>query len=147
MSDESSKFMVVDDAEMIARIIFSPSMVSEGNIAPSAFFLVRLKNGNPEKELSVWRLKLRVPNRNNAVKARIKGDELYGYAKLCVGDCHKTVVDEYRCKVKVNLNSPNQYHAGIYYTRGNEPVIGECYDPVFMMFTSCLASQSTLVVL
>ena len=125
MSDESSKFMVVDDAEMIARIIFSPSMVSEGNIAPSAFFLVRLKNGNPEKELSVWRLKLRVPNRNNAVKARIKGDELYGYAKLCVGDCHKTV----------------------YYTCGNESVIGECYDPVFMMFTSCLASQSTLVVL
>ncbi len=144
--DEFSNLQTIDGEEEIARIIFSPSMVVGGNVAPSAFFLVKLRGDKPEGYLSVWRLALKVPNRENVkFPPRIQGDTLYGYAELNVCDCHNAAVGECRCAVKVNLKSPNQYHAGIYYTKGNERIVGECYDPAFVLFASVLAGQSVLV--
>lgn len=46
----------VADDEQLARIIFSPSMIFEGAVSPSAFNLVRLKSGTDEDYVSVNRM-------------------------------------------------------------------------------------------
>ncbi|WP_165154733.1 hypothetical protein [Parabacteroides sp. ZJ-118] len=142
----SPELQTLVDEEMIARILFSPSMILDGAISPSAFFLAILKSGDPESYLSVWRIALKVPSRENVkFKPRKEGDTLYGYAELSVGSCHRVKTQGYHCKVMVNPHSPNQYHAGIYYYRDEKPMIGASYAPEFVMMASYLASQSRLI--
>ena len=148
MANKSDNLQIVADEEQIARIIFSPSMVNGDDVAPSAFFLVNLKNNRTEDYLSVWRLAIKVQSRENITfKPRKQGDTLFGYAGLSVEVCHTTNVASYKGTVKINSLSPNPYHAGIYYTNGNKAILGECYEPEFIMLASMLATQSNLVVI
>lgn len=145
MADRAG-LLTLDEEEKIARIIFAPSMILDGRISPSAFFLSVMKDGTIEEYISVWRLALKIPSRQTVRFApRKSGDSLYGYARLEVADCHHTVVRDYGCRVKVNPRSPNQYHAGIYYTGYAPASVGECSDPIFMMLASRLAAVSTLI--
>lgn len=140
---------ILDEKEQIARILFTPSMVLNDRVAPSAFALIDFKDGSHEDYLSVWRLALRVPLKENVTfHSRTDGDTFYGYAELNVGVCHNINVRDYRCKIKVNVNSPNKFHAGIYYTDGERALAGagDCYSPYFLMLASYLASKSTLTV-
>lgn len=142
----SSELQLLVDEELIARIIFSPSMIFDGVVSPSAFFLTILNSGVPEDYISVWRTAIKVPSRENVkFKPRKKGDALYGYAELAVGSCHRAKARGYHCKVMVNPHSPNQYHAGIYYFHEKMPVVGVSYAPEFVMMASYLASQAHLI--
>lgn len=146
MTQSSSNLVQVDDDEHVARIIFSPSMVADGDLTFAAFCLVRLESGTSEDYLSVWRTKLKTPTKDNVTfKPRKTGDSLYGYADLHVKRCHAINHEGYSGLVRVK--SKNHFHAGIYYTKGESTVVGECYDPDFMIFASLLAAESQLIVL
>lgn len=146
MRKDISYFQVIDDKEDIGRIIFAPSMVCDDKVSPSAFYMVQLKNGNPEDYVSVWRLALKTPSRDNVkFPPRNPEDSLFGYASLKVRDCHTASFNNHKCSIMVNPNSPNQFHAGIYYSNGDMPIIGRCYEPSFLLLTSYLAEKSELI--
>lgn len=76
----------VADDENVARIIFSPSFIYKGRVAPTAFRWNVLPSGEAENYISVLRgdtAKLEIETRR--FKARIEGDKRYGYALLEVG--------------------------------------------------------------
>lgn len=146
MKQSGSNLIQVDDDEHVARIIFSPSMVVDGELTFTAFCLVKLASGTPEDYLSVWRTKLKTPAKDNVTfRPRKPEDSLYGYADLHVKKCHEISHEGYSGLVRVK--SKDHFHAGIYYTKDGTPVVGECYDPDFMIFASLLVTESRLVVL
>ena len=72
---------IVGGEESVARIIFSPSYIYNGRVAPTAFRWDVLPSGNAEDYISVLRgdvSNLEIETRH--FKARIEGDERYGYA-------------------------------------------------------------------
>ncbi len=136
----------VDEAEEIARILFEPSMLEGADrISRNAFFLERLKSGNWEDYLSVWRTLYRVPTRENAgrIKPRKPLDRLYGYATLDVGTVQSAGEGlQVDAQVYRTDRDPKAYHVGIYYTLNDEPVKGECDDVDFMELTMILANEA-----
>ena len=60
------------EEEDVARIIFSPSMIMNGNVSPSAFFMDELPRG-PERYVSVWRAFYRTPTMENVTFGARKG--------------------------------------------------------------------------
>lgn len=135
----------VNESEEVARILFSPTMVSEGRISRNAFFLEKLKSGKWEPYLSVWRTKFRVPSEDNVkFPPRTPGDELYGYATLTVATIHAQDLTDCKARVKRNVKDCNYYHVGVYYTLNDMPIVGECDEPEFMALTKALANNATL---
>lgn len=137
----------VDETEEVARILFSPSMVSEGRISRSAFFLERLDSGDWEDYLSVWRTLYKIPSRDNVkFPPRKTGDDLYGYASLKVSTIHAQNI--LGCKAIVRRMSKNErhYHVGIFYQLFEKPIIGKCDSPHFMALTMALANNAVLSV-
>jgi hypothetical protein len=144
MKDELHDIAKIDESEDIARIIFSPSMVEEGKVSASAFFMDDLKSG-PEEYVSVWRLGRRVPTKDNVkFSPRHDGDTLVGYATLNVSACHKIDFTECKASIKPHPSKQNPAHAGIHYTKGACRLIGKCQDPDFLMLTTILANMCTL---
>lgn len=79
----------IDDAEDVARAIFSPQMIGpDGELLLSAFALRVFKDGTTEDYVSVSRTSIeswlkdirQIPQRRNR--------QLYGYAELNVGQIH-----------------------------------------------------------
>ena len=78
---------IVGDEENVARVIFSPSYIYNGRVAPTAFRWNVLPSGDAEDYISVLRgdvSNLEMDTRH--FKARVEGDVRYGYALLRVGD-------------------------------------------------------------
>lgn len=75
---------MVSDNEKVARVIFSPSYIYKGKVAPTAFRWEMLPSGDAEDYISVLRCfaedNIDVQTRN--FKARTEGDTRYGYAVL-----------------------------------------------------------------
>jgi hypothetical protein len=144
MKDELYDIAKIDESEDIARIIFSPSMIEDGKVSASAFFMDDLMSG-PEEYVSVWRLKYRVPSMDNVkFSPRHDGDKLVGYATLNVSACHKTDYIECKAHIKPHPSKRNSAHAGIHYTKGACRIIGKCQNPDFLMLTTILANICTL---
>lgn len=71
----------INDEENIARVVFSPLMVEDGDVSPSAFFLRDLKP--PEDYVSVFRHNYMEPTIENVSMIHPpKGNSIYGYALL-----------------------------------------------------------------
>lgn len=107
----------IDDEERVARVLFAPSYLSEGRVAPTAFRWYHL-NGGPEKYISVLR------NNNGSIeeqavimRPRDDGDTRYGYSWLKVKEVRgiNGIIENMNMKVEVkahpNKRLPN--HAGI----------------------------------
>lgn len=133
------------EEEDVARIIFSPSMIMNGNVSPSAFFMDELPRG-PERYVSVWRAFYRTPTMENVTfGARKGGDSLAGYAIIGVWVCHSTCYEDYKTQIKPHPSKSNPAHAGIHVTKGAETIKGQCYDPGYLMLATMLAGKCTLV--
>lgn len=145
-----TKLVNIDEAEEVARIIFSPSMVEGDRVSRNAFLLCVLKSGQKEDYLSVWRTKHRTPTRENVnFSPRNADDEVFGYATLYVEAIHNLEILGCKACVKgksICINGEfkpcEHHHVGVYYTLSTDPIIGECDDPAFMAFTMELANQA-----
>ena len=104
---------IVGDEESVARIIFSPSYICNGRVAPTAFRWNILPSGAAEDYISVLRgdvSNLEIETRH--FKVRVEGDERYGYTLLRVGRIREIGIgnDEgIDAKVDV-LSFPSKHH-------------------------------------
>lgn len=133
----------VDETEEVARILFAPSMVKGGRVTAMAFALTILASGDDEEYLSVWRIKIRVPNRENAnFPPREKNDTLYGYAVLTVAMIHKQDIANFTARVKRKSRNPNTHHVGIYYTLNSKQIIGKHMPPGLLLLLGRIAKNA-----
>ncbi len=145
MSDLQSLPEHVADEENIARVIFSPSMVEDSEISPSAFQLRNLKK--PEDYISVFRndyVELSIENISQILSAPI-GNTIYGYAVLNAGVCRKVSYKGIATEVLPHPTQKNPYHAGIHFSKAGSDIKGRCTDPDFIIVTRMLANNSILV--
>ena len=109
----------VGDEEKVSRVIFSPSYIYNGRVAPTAFRWYILPSGDVEDYISVLRGNpTGLDTETKHFKPRIEGDVRYGYALLVVGSIREIPKDNdvgYDIKVDVlpfpSKRHPN--HAGI----------------------------------
>lgn len=77
----------VDSEERVARIIFSPSYIYNGRVAPTAFRWEVLPSGDAEDYVSVLRgCSNSLEEDTRFFRPRTKGDMRYGYTLLNVGE-------------------------------------------------------------
>ncbi|MBP5337858.1 MAG: hypothetical protein J6Z14_00925 [Prevotella sp.] len=130
----------------MARIIFSPSYIYNGRVAPTAFRWYVLPSGDAEDYISVLRgdvSKLEIETRH--FKARGEGDERYGYALLGVGCIREIGIgNDEGLETKVDVlpipskRHPN--HAGIVVDIAKERVTALTpVSPIVMMVQKELA--------
>ena len=144
---------IVSDEENVARVIFSPSYIYNGRVAPTAFRWNVLPSGDAEDYISVLRgdvSNLEIDTRH--FKARVEGDVRYGYALLRVrsireiGKDNATSVDT---KVDV-LSFPSKLrpnHAGIVVEIDNKRVTAlSPISPEVMMVQKELALRCSEIV-
>lgn len=136
---------IIAETEELARIIFSPSMVEDGQVSPSAFFMENLRNG-PETYISVWRSCYITPSPENiTIKPRQKGDSLVGYAVISVSDCCNICYEDYEMYVKPYPSNRNPAHAGIHVNKGTEMIKGNCLDPSYLILAMMIAQKCSFV--
>lgn len=142
MTNKENDNYKVEDEENIARIIFAPSMVYNGRVSPTAFCMTELPNGS-ESYVSVWRMSIKTPTRNNVnFPPRKDKDTLVGYAKLNAGECRKISFED--CHIEIHQHGKNLYHAGIEYTESGKRIKGVCSNVSFLMVTKMLSVKAFL---
>lgn len=107
---------IVSDDEDVARIIFSPSYIYKGHVAPTAFRWEVLPSGHPEDYISVLRGDTSLlDNLTKTFRARTKGDTRYGYALLRVGNVRGITFDgiDFIIDVQSFPSKAHPNHAGI----------------------------------
>lgn len=136
----------IEDSEILARVIFSPSMLAGEDIAPSAFNMARLPGGD-ETYVSVHRLSFKELTFDSVkrIRPRVAGDSISGYAKLKAGDARNVRSATISIELKPRPSKSNLYHAGIYYTQEAELIKGACMTPEFLQVTTMLAKLCTYI--
>lgn len=143
MNDAQTIPSHINNEENIARVVFSPLMVEDGEVSPSAFFLRDLKS--PEDYVSVFRHNYIEPTIENVSMIHPpKGNSIYGYALLNVGVCRGISYREIMIDVLPHPNKSNPYHAGIHFSKSGTAIRGMCTDPDFMIVAGMLANNSEL---
>ena len=112
---------MIEDVENVARAIFSPKMVVDGEIQPEAF---RLRASISENYLSVMRMSIpswiedvkRIPQRRNR--------KLYGFAEMNVGEIRHINLSNVSYDVKECNSGIAPSHAGVFITVNGEDLIG-----------------------
>lgn len=112
---------MIENSENVARAIFSPKMVVNGEIQPEAF---RLRASLSEDYLSVMRLTIpswledikRIPQRKNR--------KLFGYAEMNVGEIRNIRLASVKYDVRECPNESIASHAGIFISVNDENLIG-----------------------
>jgi hypothetical protein len=115
---KNENMIPVEDAEQVARAIFSPSFLDpDGHIGPQAFYMEILPSGDAETDISVFRLgqceDISEVVRN--MNARKPGDKVCGYGEMNVGEIKHVQISLPDSKINV-LASPskrNSAHASI----------------------------------
>lgn len=113
--------LIIPDIENVARALFSPKMIKDGEILPEAF---RLRPSISEEYLSVMRMSInswiedvkRIPQRKNR--------KLYGFAEMNVGEIRHIQLKGVEYDVKDCSQSGVQSHAGIFISLYGENLIG-----------------------
>ena len=143
MSEVQSLPQNINDEENIARVVFSPMMVEDDEISPSAFFLRDLKL--PEDYVSVFRHNYIIPTPENMSMIHPpKNNTIYGYALINVGICRNITYKGIMINVLSHPNQRNPYHAGIHYSKLGCAIKGACADPDFIIVAGMLAKNSEL---
>ena len=139
---------IVSDEEKVARVIFSPSYIYNGRVAPTAFRWEILPSGDAEDYISVLRYHsgYSIDEQTKHFRARTEGDSRYGYAVLETKDIRNienNLVLENRIDVDVlpfpSKRLPN--HAGIVVDVNNNRVTANTpVTPELMFIQKMLAS-------
>lgn len=143
----------VGDEENVARVIFSPSYVYNGRVAPTAFRWDVLPSGEAEDYISVLRGDTsNLDAETRYFKARVEGDVRYGYALLGVESIREIGSDTsvyMDTKVDV-LPFPSKHHpnhAGIVAEIEKERVTALTpVSPEIMMIQKALALRCSEIV-
>ena len=135
------------DAERLARVIFSPSMICGGEVAPSAFNLVRLPSGKYDPYVSVHRMDFQIPTRESCshIKPRVSGDSMAGYAWMVAGNVRATHIRSITVSVAPMPSKNSLFHAGIFYSQDGALLKGKCESVEFLRLTAALAKQCKYV--
>ena len=112
---------MISDRENVARAIFSPRMVHQGHILPTAFELRAQIN---EEYVSVMRMSIESWKKDILLIPQRKNRKLYGYAEMNVGDIRNIQKDNVTYDVRPCANDLAKSHAGIFITVGKEKLIG-----------------------
>ena len=112
---------MIPDSESVARAIFSPRMIVNGEIQPEAF---RLRPSIKEDFLSVMRMSFpswiedikRIPQRKNR--------KLHGFAELNVGEIRQINLKRVEYDVRECGSDSISSHAGIFITINGENLVG-----------------------
>ena len=134
MSEGLLRDDVVEDEERVARVLFAPTYISEGRVAPTAFRWYRFKDGGVEDYISVLRDNGGdIEKQSRKFSARDEGDTRYGYTWLSAKDIrsiNELIIDSKVC-LHPNPTRRLPNHAGIYayigeqLVDGNTPVCAE----------------------
>lgn len=144
MSDVQTLPNEINDEENIARVVFSPMMVEDGDVSPTAFNLRDLKK--PEEYISVFRHDYLVPTiKNVSMIHPPENNTIYGYALLNVGICRNVSFKDIMTDVLYHPSKSNIYHAGIHFSKSGTDIKGSCIDPDFIIVTQMLANNSKLI--
>ena len=137
---------IVDGKEQVARIIFSPSYICNGRVAPTAFRLEVLPSGDVEDYISVLRGSTdSLSQQSRHIRARTEGDSRYGYALMRVTDIRNVgkgnlLIDELYVDVRAFPSKAHPNHAGIEATiYGNKITAFSPITPEIMMLQKSLA--------
>lgn len=134
----------IANEESIARVVFSPLMVEDDEVSPSAFHLRDLRK--PEDYVSVIRHDYLTPTLGNIpIRRAPQGNAIYGYALLNVGACRKIAYKDITIDVLSHSSCQNPYHAGIHFEKSCAAIKGRCMDPGFIVVASMLANISSLI--
>lgn len=113
---------MVENSEFVARAIFSPKMIYEGRILPSAF---ELRASIQEEYLSVLRVSIDSWKTDIMSIPQRKNRQLFGYAQMNVGEVrlNSTIpIVRYSVEECATLLMPS--HAGIFIDVNGQPLIG-----------------------
>lgn len=112
---------MIPDSENVARAIFSPRMIVDGEIQPEAF---RLRASISEDYLSVMRVA--IPSWMDDIKLipQRQNRQLYGYAEMNVGDIRGIRLNNVNFDVRELPNETLASHAGIYILVNDENIVG-----------------------
>ena len=119
------ELQLVNNNEIVARIIFPPQMIQDGHITPAAFVL---RPSIDEEYLSV--LRVSTPSFNTDVKSIIYGRKrsFYGYAVMRVDEINSLTLSEHDftvfCNTKIVDNQKYNSHAGIFVLINGSPITG-----------------------
>lgn len=113
--------MIIPDTENVARAIFSPKMIVNGEIQPEAF---RLRATIHEDYLPVMRMAFgswvedinRIPQRKNR--------KLYGFAEMSVGEIRHIHLKDVKYDVLKVSAEVIASHAGIFVSYKGKNIIG-----------------------
>lgn len=145
---------IVSDEEKVARVIFSPSYIYNGRVAPTAFRWEILPSGAAEDYISVLRCNTEnnIDEQTKDFRARTEGDSRYGYAMLQVKEIREiknTPVLENHVGIDVvpypSKRLPN--HAGIVVDIDNNRVMANSpITPEIMIVQKMLAALCSDIV-
>lgn len=131
----------VDDVETIARILFSPYMVEDGEILPTAYSLREQIN---ESYVSVIRsIYCKIKDNDYSFLRMPANNTIAGYAEVAAGACRTAGIDNFTVDVAAHSKENNPFHAGIHYCDGGAAVRGKCLSPYYLPVRQNLANIST----
>ena len=112
---------MIPNSENVARAIYSPKMIINGEIQPEAF---RLRSTIKEEYLSVMRIS--IPTWIEDIKGipQRKNRKLYGFAELNVGDVRNIRLKGIDYDVRECSLEAFASHAGIFISVNGEKLIG-----------------------
>ena len=137
---------MIEDIENVARAMFSPKMVINGEIQPEAF---RLRASVSESYISVMRMS--VPTWIEDIKhiPQRKNRRLYGFAEMNAGEIRHIRLNNVSYDVQECSSESLPSHAGIFITVNGENLIGgksiEMAEPDVEQDFHLLAIQRELV--
>lgn len=111
----------MNNSENVARAIFSPRMIYNGELQPEAF---QLRASICEKYLSVLRMAVKTWQSEMMLIPQRKNRQLYGYAQMAVADIVAASFETVEFDVQECDNEYLKSHAGIFITVEGEPLIG-----------------------
>ena len=112
---------MINNEEKVARVLFSPRMVYDGELQTEAF---RLREQIAEDYLSVLRMSIPTWQNDVMMIPQRKNRQLYGYAEMNVGELRNARFLQVSFDVRAVDNQTMKSHAGIFITVGDEPLIG-----------------------
>ena len=112
---------MINNEEKVARVLFSPRMVYDGELQTEAF---RLREQIAEDYLSVLRMSIPTWQNDVMMIPQRKNRQLYGYAEMNVGELRNARFLQVSFDVRAVDNQAMKSHAGIFITVGDEPLIG-----------------------
>jgi hypothetical protein len=112
---------MIPNSENVARAIFSPKMIIEGEIQPEAF---RLRASINEEYLSVMRMSFPSWPEDIKMIPQRKNRKLYGFAEMNVGDIRHIPLKGVGYDVRECSQSTIASHAGIFISVNDENLIG-----------------------